>query len=413
MVSNLTAADYAHLITVIGGPPARFAFHEGRKRWLELQRLDPSSPFLMSPPGAPPGAVGLEACRVLAGRDYGIYPSRVVGESIATWVIPLFILLGNINFTSFSQFSGWSELSIIAIVLGNPIEALWGFVTKVDVARRIRERCQNVFTQDASDDSWVYRIILIALDDFSFSTNFEHRLETLRRVAFSNDEAAIQACRQAAIDLAINRVKNIRRTTLALVGYCTAVFAKFWMVNPQTMVPHLPHTIAFRVLYYFLGPIVVMSVIVGGYPSELTSVRILRNLQEQVPRLDFELQPLMPWNGGNYAWRPRKDVSFISRGQDKRSWKLALLSIACILAAWGPSFVISFFTPTIGLGPRGLIELCACSWWLLWGFLSWFSWYLGDQLHPDLEKRWVIMSCLNGISACVPLAFVLVSLRGV
>ena len=410
--ARFSEADYARLLQLIGPTPVRFALDEGRRRWLELQRLDPSSPFLRSPPGAPAGTVGLEACRMLAGREYGIYPSRIVGESIATWVIPLFILLGNINLSGFSQLRGLNELSTTAHILGNPVDALWGLATKLDVARRIRERCGEE-EEFPSEDVWVYAMILFVLDDFDFSEDFERRLSDLKNVAKVGDHEAIQACRQAAIDLSINRVKNTRRSVLAAIGYCTAVFAKFWLISPQTIVPQLPHTIAFRVLYYFLGPVMIMSVIIGGYQSEWTSVGILKKLQEQVPLPHFQLQPLTPWSGGNYAWRPNKDVSkVISRRRDKRSWKLALSSVMSVTAAWGPSFCLSFITPTPGLGPRSLIQLISWLWWLLWGFLSWISWHSGNRHDPNYKKRWIIMSYLNGISAVTHLVVILSSLRG-
>lgn len=410
--SPFSEKDYARLLQLIGPAPVRFALEEGRRRWLELQRLDPSSPFLRPPPGAPAGTVGLETCRMLAGRRYGIYPSRVVGESIATWVIPLFILLGNINLSGFSQLQGLNELSTIAHILGNPVDALWGLATKLDVARRIRARCREE-DEFPSEDKWVYAMILIVLDDFDFSENFKNRLGELKNVAQEGDQEAIQACRQAAIDLSINRVKNTRRSILAAIGYCTAVFAKFWLISAQTIAPQLPHTIAFRVLYYFLGPVMIMSVIIGGYQSEWTSVGILKSLQEKVPLLHFNLKPLTPWNGGNYAWRPKKDVAqVISDRRDYRSGKLAWLSVMSVTAAWAPSFCLSFITPTPGLGPRSLIELVSWLWWVLWGFLSWGSWYLGKQDKPDHKKRWIVMSCLNGVSAVTHLLVILSSLRG-
>ena len=410
--SRFSEKDYARLLQLIGPAPVRFALEEGKRRWLELQRLDPSSPFLRPPPGAPSGTVALEACRMLAGRKYGIYPSRVVGESIATWVIPLFILLGNINLSGFSQLRGLNELSTIAHILGNPVDALWGLATKLDVARRIRERCRKE-NEFPSEDKWVYAMILLVLDDFDFSEHFENRLGDLTNVAQKGDHKAIQACRQAAIDLSINRVKNTRRSILAAIGYCTAVFAKFWLISPQTIAPQLPHTIAFRVLYYFLGPVMIMSVIIGGYQSEWTSMGILKNLQDQVPLLNFELKPLTPWNGGNYAWRPQKDVAqVILRRRDYRSGKLALLSVLSVTAAWLPSFCLSIITPTPGLGPRSLIQLISWLWWVLWGGLSWGSWFFGKRDKPNYKKRWIVMSCLNGISAVTHLLVILSSLRG-
>lgn len=413
---QFSRADYARLTQLIGPPPVRFALEEGRRRWLELRRLDPSSPFLRPPPGAPPGTVGVEACRILAGRKYGIYPGRMVGERFATWVIPLFILLGNINMSSFSQLKGLNELSTIVHVLGNPVDALWGFATKLDVARRIQERCRE--EKAFKSDAWVYATILTVTDDFDFSDDFKNRLADLKEVAEMRDPEAIQACRQAAIDLAINRVQNTRRSILAVIGYCTAVFAKFWLASPETIIPPLPHAIAFRVLYYFLGPVMIMSVIIGGYQSEWTSVGILKNLQKQVLLRHFQLQPLTPWNGGNYAWRPNKDVSAVipcrpdDHRRDNQSGKLALLSAISVTAAWASSFCLSFITPTPGLGPRGLIQLVSWLWWLLWGFLSWRSWYLGNRRKSDYKKRWIIMSCINGISAISHLVVILGSFRG-
>lgn len=428
MSSVFNASVIANVERLLGLSRERFDLDFGRQRWQRLRELDPFSPLLIPPPGAPPGTVSLEACYLLAGRKFGFYSYQTALEGITTWAIPLLVLVGNMNFAGFRQYKVWNPLSIAAHVLGNPVDALWGLLTKLDLERRIECRCREEFGNIVpKEDIWIFRTTLIALDGFGFSEGFEGHLKMLKEVAKSDDhEQVMQACRRAAFDLAAYRVNNTGRTLLAILGFCAAVASKLLLANSSSIPPHLPHTIALRAIMYWLGPMVILSAKAGGYPSEWTSVGILRDLEDRLDRPRyFDLQPLTPWNGGNYTWRPQKDISHrISGRKDARSWFLLSLSVASVTGAWATSFVISFRTPTRGVGARGVAQLSFLAWWLSVGFATGMVEHYNrtnqnlktaedyKRRNQTLKTRWIIMSCINMVGAVGILTILLGSFSG-
>ncbi|KAI9792041.1 MAG: hypothetical protein M1816_003023 [Peltula sp. TS41687] len=414
------ASVIAQTERLLGPFPARFDLDVGRSRWLTLRELDPSSPLLVPPPGAPSGTVSLEACYVLAGRKFGFYSYQTALEGITSWVVPLYVLVGNLNFAKSQRYGFWNVSSVVAHVLGNPVDALWGLLTKLDVERRIGRRCRKEFELLVpKEDVWIFRTILIALDDFGFSEGFERHLELLKEVVVETVNRASRAtdeneqsdetksapgqpqpwqgCRRAAVDLATYRVNNTGRALLALLAFCAAVASKLILANSgDGFTPHLPHTIALRAIMYWLGPVVILSAKAGGYPSEWTSVGILRDLEHRLERPHaFGLQPLTPWNGGTYTWQPRKTHAHkISSRTSAWPWFLFSLSVASVTGAWAPSFTISFRTPTRGVGARGVAELSFLTWWLLNGFATGMIEYY-NRRNQDLKKRWIVLSYIN------------------
>lgn len=404
---------------LLGPSPKRFDLDLGRKRWQKLRELDPSSPLLVPPPGAPSGSVSLEACYLLAGRKFGFYSYQTALEGITSWVIPLLVLVGNLNYPKFQRYKVWNELSIVAHVLGNPVDALWGLLTKLDAERRIGRRCRKEFEDIVpKEDVWIFQTILIALDDFGFSKGFESHLKLLKEVVNAANRApgstdeeiksiqqAWQGCRRAAVDLATYRVNNTGRALLAILSYCAAVASKLILANSGDIPPHLPHMIALRAIMYWLGPMLILSAKAGGYPSEWTSVGILRDLEHRLNRPHaFGIQALTPWNGGNYTWQPRNK-------KGARSWFLFSLSIASVTGACATSFTISFLTPTRGVGARGVAELSFLGWWLLNGFAAGIVAHYNPGNH-NLKKRWIVLSCINTTSTVGTLTVLLGSFSG-
>ncbi len=172
------------------------------------------------------------------------------------------------------------------------------------------------------------------------------------------------ACRRAAIDLTTARVNNTRRAVFAILGYLAAITANVIRVDFSGNVPlHYSHTIALRELNYWLITAIILSAAVGGLPSEWTSVGILMELQSKTG-LDFHIKRLRPWRGENHTWRPEKDLSrTISGVSDQRHLLLAFLSFASITTAASISFIMSYFSPTKGVGVRSIVELTYWGWW--------------------------------------------------
>ncbi|KAI9791415.1 MAG: hypothetical protein M1816_003983 [Peltula sp. TS41687] len=354
----------------------------GRLRYAALKASDPNSPLLIPPPDAPSGTVGLQACNVLAGAGRGKYSTDVAFDDVATWVIPLFLLVVNINYSYFQRQRYWNQVMVGAHLLGNPIDAVWSLLAKLDAGRRIRQRCRDEFRED----SWVYATILGALDDIGFGEGFEDRFKQLKKIAIAEDEKPRRACRRAAINLSTPRVNNFWKAVLAAMAYITAVVANIARANLTGRIPaHLSHRIALRELFYWLIPAVILSAKASGFPSEWTSLGVMTDLQDQIPGLDLSLRRLEPWSGGNYIWRPNKDNSLsISGAKDHRRWILLLLSVLSVTASWATSFTMSYITPTKGMGARCLVEVCH---WCTWIFTAGVTYVVGF-VYRNKSSNW-------------------------
>lgn len=393
------------LINLIGPPPPAFNYAAGTARYLNLARLDPKNVYLIPPPGAPNGTVGLEACELLAGPSYGGYGPGNTLDSIATWVVPLLILLGNVNYASFDAQKYWNQITIALHLLGNPIHAIWSLLAKLDVKRRIEARCRNDLmeaeVENAEDVIWIYSAILYALDDFNFSHDFNLHFTSLMAIAKSSEVKEKEACKRAAIELTVSRVNNTRRALFAILGYVTAITANIIRTDFSEKKPlHISHTIALREVNFWLICAIILSAKVGGFPSEWKSVGVLVDLQAQLGLEVFKLRPLEPWSGGNYTWRPEKNTSKISSSPDRRFLVLAFLAFASVTTAMGASLILSYNTPTKGVAVRSTVELSYWSWWCFNALVTYYT----DQGSPS-KKKWLCTIAKDGITAIFMILF--------
>ncbi|KAI9801770.1 MAG: hypothetical protein M1825_003142 [Sarcosagium campestre] len=419
---------YEAELTLLGPSPSKFNFTEGTARYLKLNASLPDSPLLRPPPGAPSGTVGVEQCRILAGPHHSSYGTGDALDAVITWLVPLLILVVNINYAAFKRYP-WNEVTIAFHLLGNPLHAIWSLATKLDVKRRIERRVRQGLmnpAQHASNDEnnngnedghirvsdedvWIYTTILYALDDFDFSRDFEQAFTALMAIAHSPSiitrdikldvtqaREAREACKRAAIDLRTPRINNTRRALFAVLGYLAAFTTNMIRAcfgDAKKIQIHISHTIALRQLNFWLITAIILSAKVGGLPSEWTAVGVLLQLQRSVPCLashGFRLDRIEPWSGGNYTWRPTKNVrraifssppssSLSSSGSRATSTTvkedpyqhiyLAFLAFLSVTIPMLAAFTMSYLTPTRGIGARAIIELSYWGWWVANGIL--------------------------------------------
>lgn len=391
------------LIELIGPPPRFFNYSAGTARYQTLTRLDPHNIYLIPPPGAPNGTVSIEACELLAGPSYGSYGPETTVNLITTWVVPLLILLGNVNYASFDAQKYWNQITIALHLLGNPIHAIWSLLAKLDVKRRIEVRCraglQNV--ENGENVVWIYSAILYALDDFDFSHDFEHHFSSLMAIVRSGAVKNQEACKRAAIELTVSRVNNTRRALFAILGYVTAIIAKIVHVNFSRKTEPYSAYIALREDNFWLICAIILSAKVGGYPSEWKSVGVLVDLQAKLDLVPFRLRPLEPWTGGNYTWRPEKNVSKVSSSSDRRFLVLAFLAFASVTAAMAASLTLTYNTPTKGIGVRSIVELSFWGWWCLNALVT----YVFDQRSSPSKKKWLYTIAKDGLTGVFMMLF--------
>lgn len=395
------------LLRLIGPPPTSFNYIRGQSRYQSLATLSPNHPFLIPPPGAPAHTVGLTACEALAGPGYGTYGRANALDAIGTWVIPLLVLVGNINYASFQRRAYWNQLMVALGLLGNPIHAMLALLTKLDVKRRIEERVRIKLKKLNELDVWIYSTILYTLDDFDFSENFDKHFNILMKAA--TDPVKREACHQAAVQLKVSRVNNTRRAVLALLGYLAAITANILRsVFMDNISLHISHTIALREVNFWLLCAILLSARVGGLPSEWNSVGVMMDLQSRLnetqgSNVHFDLKRLEPWTGGNYTWRPIKDVSIkLSKMKDSRHRILAFLCFSSVTVAMAMSVAISYNTPTKGFGVRSIVEMSFWAWWCVNAIATYYfdKYYLQkDGTESHKFSYWITSSTKDAFAA--------------
>jgi hypothetical protein len=366
----------------------------------------------------------LPQCYEYCGTSYGTYDIWSVVSALTSWVIPLFLLLGNVTYAKipssvfdtsvFGMFKihlgyvgNW--IAVISHLLANPVNFLWSLCLKLDVGRRIKIRCYRIHILSEREKKNL-SAICFALEDFENGIHVDTVLEPLEDEweDFGNGvqmdiplqplqntstrdahHSALRAILSpAARDLADARKHNKLHSTLAILIYGKEVFEA--LINAKldgTFPYHMPHTLALRQIYYWLFLAIILSGAAGGFANQWTSQAILRRFlkgrREALEELklqnsdlryqDVVLESLEPWNGGNYSWKRHK-----GEFSDRSAFLLFLVVLSVALPVLS-AFLISWFTPTVGLGDRGIMELSFAGLWLFnWAFTQVVSKFLHD-----------------------------------
>lgn len=212
-----------------------------------------------------------------------------------------------------------------------------------------------------------------ALDDFGpkyrvMSKGIPGGFFARRLVNFIQDDRFIRedredipiSCNHASMVLSQTRVKSARRSMLAIIAYAYPLFTSMASGKASASTPvHYPHTMALRELYCWLLSAITLSSAAGAFPTRWTSCA-LQPLASKIRRIaalrkidqgDLPLTCLKPWSDTVYTWRSQKSF--------EEPYNIFILDLALlpVARAWIFSFLMSWFTPTVGLGCCSITEL--------------------------------------------------------
>ncbi|MCJ1413783.1 hypothetical protein MMC32_000108 [Xylographa parallela] len=330
----------------------------------------------------------LPQCYEYCGTGYGTYDLWAVISALSSWVIPLFLLLGNITYANISSHvfdngkiklgyvGNW--IAVISHLLVNPIDFLWSLCLKLDRGYKIRRRCDKIIILSREDKKNL-SAVTFGLDDYENGIHVNSLLQPLEDNSVRNKyvrdlhhKALNGILGSTARDLADARKHNKLHSTLAILIYGKEVFEALIDAKLDGTFPyHMPHTLALRQLYYWLFLAVLLSSAAGGFANQWTSLAVLNRFlterQKALQRLGMRdgdrshivLKPLKPWNGGNYSWKHCRG------GVSKRGWFMVVLVIVAVAFPVVSAFFLSWITPTVGLGDRGIMELSFAGLWVV------------------------------------------------
>ena len=346
--------------------------------------------------------ISYEQCVQKCGDGWGTYPIWSVVSALTDWVIPLFLLLGNITYSksasrvfTIKEFNFGGQLNWIAVIshlLVNPIDFLWSLGLKLDSGREIKKRidCIGEGLHLEPEEKKYLCGICYALEDFENGSNVEKLLSPLEEAlemgrhleAAALWQAISPALESTARNIAGDRRHNKFHSVLAIIVYGKDVFVALIQSKFDANFPyHMPHTLALRQLYYWLFCAIILCGAAGGFADQWSSHAFLAEFLEQRSknlrktatgrgflRDDIVLRPIEPWDGGNYNWKYPK------KGQKPhitmREIVLLLPALAAVALPVIIAFIMSWFTPTIGLGDRGIMELSFAGMWILNFFIT-------------------------------------------
>jgi hypothetical protein len=301
--------------------------------------------------------LNLEQCLEICGTGYGPYGMWSAFGSITSLVVPLFLLIGNIPYSG----SLVNYFAVISSLISNPIDFIWSLAAKLDAARRIAYRIDRLtISENVKTDLMA---VCFAMDDDHFGRTVSPFLENFEQTPMLNS-AIRKSLNSVGTDLRNNRIRNTRRAVLAIAVYVISVASTLLEAGITDQFPlFLSHTIAFRALFYWIILAVALSTSIGAFSSPSTTHAFLMRLQTELRDTEYAFaQPLRPcaWTGGSYAFRPHKRYS-----QDHRWLLLLSLSVFSVFSAAATAFLLSWFTPTYGMGDRSLAELSFVVFWVL------------------------------------------------
>ena len=339
--------------------------------------------------------IRLSQCHNSCGTGYQPYGKWDAIGAVLNWVVPLFALVGNTHFPhlvaplpSVAKPSPWAALGMrllqivinytftFAHLLGNPVDAIASLLEKLGHARRIeihvrkkvdlRKRVAGLGQTESEELTRDLVSVLLAFDDFESSfdatgclfTNGSPGSALLGRILVKQARRGDgygelrTALSQAGSLLRQNRVSNTRRTLLAIAVYISILYITLGSAQASSDPPvHTPHTVANRILYYWMIPAVIFSAATRPFAHASSAECILTRLGQATnasgARITLKRRSLS--NGGNSFWLPQKLWS-----QQYWIWAVAYISVG---GAWMCSFSTSYFTPTVGLGCRSLNQL--------------------------------------------------------
>jgi hypothetical protein len=328
------------------------------------------------------------------------------------------------------------------VQLANPIGTIWSLADKLDLGQRLWDHFDNdklyaLHLGDAENDRARRDIanLCYCLDDFGYE-KFESRVDRLFKLLRmkKEGESVRKLVQKTSRSLALIRIRNTRRTTVAVLVYGGAVVTSVLASTTSNGLDYsLPHTIALRELCFFVLAQVILSSAAGGWPQQWAPQDIMRKFATQICNIEAELkgkeakavwkdlrgeaivvwkdlrgEEIALWDGGSYVFQLQKKFHSSSVNGDQNqfscengSWFLPCMAGFMVLFAFAVSFTMSFLTPTTGIGGRGLAEILYITVWSV----NFIGEYCMTQGIRDRRRLFMLIWLKDGIVSLLVLVF--------
>ncbi|KAH8724873.1 hypothetical protein GQ44DRAFT_600357, partial [Phaeosphaeriaceae sp. PMI808] len=308
-------------------------------------------------------------CKAICGADFGWYPD--IGPRFATWLIPVFLLLSNMEVSPLDK----RRYLMILHLLGDPIDSLFALITKLEAW----SRCHHLATQLVGTTSPLrtrnVATVLGGLEDVvGFHNNPQAVYLALQQSRACSKPHFDALVARAAQQLADNRTDERLRTLLATLLYIYQITSAFVATigGGQTTTPG--GRIGIAMFMTWIIPSILLSNAIGGFTSPRTCYAILESLIADATaqpdawpilqraagglsryRSVHEYFDARAHDGAIYTYRPRKRLVFSAGGKDRSPWVLCGLAVSPVVTSSTAASLILWNTPPIGMNCRNIL----------------------------------------------------------
>lgn len=362
--------------------------------------------------------ITLAACQEKCGTGWNVYPSLETQKCLASWMIPLFLLIGSMHYASLGAVN---TISVIIHLLGDPISSFESLLSKLRRLQKHHRECARDLAYLPNEVQKAVAMILAAYEEWDHDVPVymaqgvqfglkpqkngdesamlknenqeQHKdmfhvlkdwLSTSRHFSSSKQLQKQRVCLQAANEMSDCRVSGLAKTLLGLMSYAAALATSFIHIKKGDYNYRTGHTIAYAMLYSWLVASVLLCSIVGGYATKRSSEDVLRRLYLRFEAIEVEYDihrqsrgsiptisrlcssdnyaesstyQSLEWSGGNSTFRPRQ-----SCWGERKLWTSCVAHLPTLFAVIN-AFAISYTSPTVGVGCRSISQaLYGASW---------------------------------------------------
>jgi hypothetical protein len=313
--------------------------------------------------------VTLTGCYEMCGTGFGWY--KDIGPRLSTWLIPVFLLLSNMEVSPLDK----RRYLMILHLLGDPIDSLWSLLTKMEAW----SRCYHLALKRSgpTDKTKVRNVatVLGGLEDLvGFHDNPARVFDRILSRTRKTEDEIDHLISRTALQLADGRTDERLRTIFATVLYGYQLVSAFITTLGGGNTSPPGGRIGITMYMTWIVPSILLSNAIGGFTSRRTCYGVLetfirdttdqRNawaaLQQAAPGLKYyatvhEYVDSLAWSGAIYSYRPSKALTFRSGRRDINEWILLLLATAPIVISSAVASVILWNTPPIGINCRNIL----------------------------------------------------------
>ena len=336
----------------------------------------------------------LPTCIEACGASWYYYDFWDIQKRIAAWVIPLIVIIG---LAQFGPFRRRNKVAVLLHLLADPISSVGHLLWKLQNTRDYYTGFQANIPADirrsattilSAYEEWENVWYAERTDAISPPTSRrkERVAEFIEWLQF-DEKTRREACLRAADKLAAWRASSLWTAFIGILNYVVAISLAFIKVASGEFNNRTGHSIAFGMLHSWLIPAVFMTSLVGAYHTKSATRRVfvemlketgtiayrhqihtsdlkLLRFPEHIQRDTFDYR-LLEWCGGNHSFSSRQ----FSHGT-KRAFLSIFAAVPFVLCTVG-AVLISYSTPTNGIGCRTVHQLSFLASWILSALLTW------------------------------------------